>query len=505
MQRRDFLKGVAFGAAVQGLRLPAWGQEKIAKPAQPNVLYIFIDQLRADACGCYGGQNITTPHIDQLAAEGVRFTNGLSTCPVCTPYRGMVQTGRHPTHSGILLNFTEANPSLRCVAHDFGDAGYRTGFIGKWHLAGGIHKYAGLNEFPTKEKWKSLQDPNAEYVPPGPHRLGYDHWEAFNFHASFNNYWFYRDEKERIYYPGYETDIQIDQAIGFMKACQHANEPFYLTVAPHPPHPPFRTSHCPEGYLEKIPENLHWSPNVPENHPRRTDPFEARCYYAMSKNTDDNIGRIMKFLHESGLIKNTIVVLTSDHGEQHGSHNRTNKMVPYAESVNIPLIMRLPDGPRGEISDALYTPIDHRATLCGLAGLSAPKECDGIDLSAVCRGQKDSNREDVLMANYSANWDYFQTGTDWPEWRGVHTKTHTYVKWLTGEEELYDNLADPYQMNNLAAEGKTPTELGRFRDRLKTLLAEAHDDFRPGNRYAEWFDQERNCIETGLGKMRGEG
>ncbi len=501
MYRRDFLKCVAVTAAAQGLPFSARARAEQAKSAKPNVLYIFIDQLRADACECYGGKNITTPHINQLAAEGVRFTSGISCCPVCTPYRGMVQTGRYPTHSGILLNFVEANPSLRSIARDFRDAGYHTGFIGKWHLAGGIHKYAGLNEFPSREKWRSLRNPHAEYVPPGPHRLGYDYWEAFNFHSSFNDYWFYRDRKERVYLPGYETDIQTDQAIGFMRARQQAGEPFFLTVAPHPPHPPFRTGHCPEGYLSKVPQNLHWSPNVPTKHPRRTNQHAARCYYAMSKNTDDNIGRIMKFLHVSGLIDNTIVVFTADHGEQHGSHNRINKMVPYAESVNIPLIVRLPDGPRGETSDALYTPMDHRATLCALAGIPPPKECDGIDLSDECRGRRRSDREDCLIMNYSSNWDYFQSGTNWPEWRGVRTKRYTYVKWLSGAEEMYDNQADPYQMNNLVAEGKTPKELGHLRARLKTLLAEAHDDFRPGNRYAEWFDEERNCIQTGLGRM----
>ena len=98
-----------------------------ADPGRPNVLFVFYDQYRTDIIGAYGGgDNITTPNIDRLADEGALFTNGLSTTPVCTPYRGMLMTGRHPTHTGLMLNFLEANTSVRGVADIFADAGYRT-------------------------------------------------------------------------------------------------------------------------------------------------------------------------------------------------------------------------------------------------------------------------------------------------------------------------------------------------------------------------------------------
>ncbi|MBN1126637.1 MAG: sulfatase-like hydrolase/transferase [Sedimentisphaerales bacterium] len=222
-------------------------------------------------------------------------------------------------------------------------------------------------------------------------------------------------------------------------------------MAPHPPHPPFGIPHVPEGYLEEIPEQLHWSPNVPENHPRRKNPLQARCYYAMAKNMDDNVGRIMKFLDSSGLADNTIVVFTADHGEQHGSHNRINKMVPYVESVNIPLIIRWPGKiPAGTTSDELYSPMDHMATLCGLSRLKPSDTSDGIDLSRTVLDKGRVNRDELMMMNYVSHWDFFQSGTSWPEWRGVRTNQYTYAKWLTGQEELYDYASDPYQMNNLA-------------------------------------------------------
>ncbi len=505
INRRQFLQAAGVGAAsiasLDSACLSA--QRDSVQPDRPNVLVIFDDQLRADACSIYGGQNIETPNIDLLARQGVRFTHATSTCPLCTPFRGMLQTGRYPTHSGLVLNWVEANPNQRCIAHIFKDAGYHTGFIGKWHLSAGRLKKAGKYK-PNREAIRAYikENANTEFTPPGPNRLGYDHWEAFNFHTTFHNWWFYRDEPHKIVRPEYETNGETDLALKFMEKNKDSGKPFFLMVAPHPPHPPFGIPHVPEGYLEKIPEQLHWSPNVPENHPRRKNQLAARCYYAMAKNVDDNIGRIMKFLDKSGLADNTIVVFTADHGEQHGSHNRVNKMVPYAESVNIPLIIRWPGRiPAGITSDELYSPMDHMATLCGMLGLPPADTCDGTDFSKAVLGKGKVNRDQVLMMNYVSHWDYFQSATLWPEWRAVRTKQYTYVRWLTGQEELYDNANDPYQMNNLALDQKDLPKLKKMRNALKDLLAQAHDKFLSGTQYADWYDDQRNLIRTAYGPV----
>jgi arylsulfatase A-like enzyme len=495
------VSGVASTAAAATM-VPRFGVA--ASDDRPNVLFIFYDQLRADACGVYGGRNIATPNIDRLAAAGVRFSNATSSCPVCTPYRGMVQTGRYPTHSGIVLNFVEAHPDQRCIGHVFRDAGYRTGFIGKWHLAAGFRRRDGKFEHDRGaviDYYRSHRE--TEFVPPGGHRLGYDHWQAFNFHVSFNLPWYYGDEARKLLMPGYESDGETEFAMRFMTDCRDHGDPFFLMVGPHPPHPPFTPRACPREYLARIGEELYHPPNVPPDHPRRTDELALRCYLAMCRNADDNVGRILSFLDQSGLADNTIVVFTSDHGEQHGSHGRVNKMVPYAESVNIPLILRWPGRiPAGTISDALYVPLDHMATLCGLAGLDAPETSDGLDLSGAALGGSGPARDAALMMNYCSDWDFFQSGTRWPEWRGVRTRRHTYVRWLTGEEELYDNLEDPHQLVNLAASRLDLPTQRRLRSTLRELLAEAHDEFLPGTAYADWYDAERNLLRTALGPVR---
>ena len=145
---RSFLAAVVITCATLACSGPDAGRapdatEPVAD-AQPNVLFVFYDQYRSDIIGAYGGgANISTPHIDRIAREGTLLTNGLSTTPVCTPYRGMLMTGRYATHTGLMLNFLEANTTVTGIADVFRDAGYRTAFMGKWHLAAGSHKMPG--------------------------------------------------------------------------------------------------------------------------------------------------------------------------------------------------------------------------------------------------------------------------------------------------------------------------------------------------------------------------
>jgi len=498
MDRRTFLKLAATGVA--GSALPGCGG--MAAGRKPNILFVFPDQLRANMCSVYGGQNITTPNIDRLASEGVVFTNSVSSCPLCTPYRGMLQTGRFPTHSGIIINFIESScaQNPHCLANVFSAAGYQTGYIGKWHLIAGEHKNVPL--LSDRAACSGVVDANCDFVAPGPRRLGYRHWQAYNFHYDYYNYWWYEDEPVKCTSDRYEADTEADQAIAFMEKSRQSGRPFLLTVAPHPPHPPFAPAYTPQGYLERTPQSLWWPPNVPADNPSSDE--ELRCYLAMIQNADDNLGRLLDYLDSTGLAKDTIVVFTSDHGEMLGSHGRVQKMVPYAEAINIPLVMRWPRRiARGVRVDALHTPIDHLPTLCGLAGLPIPGEVDGVDLSAVITGKRKDERDGALIGLYSSGELWLETGTMYPEWRGVRTKQYTYVRWLAGAEELYDNLADPYQMQNLAQGGAEPEALVRLRAQLSDLLAAADDDFRPGTGYSDWFDDCRNLVRTALGPVPG--
>ncbi|MCZ2148821.1 MAG: sulfatase [Bryobacterales bacterium] len=503
--RRTLLASLAAGACASAPASP-----------RPNILFILPDQVRPRDLSINGGDNVVTPHIDSLAKEGVSFTNALSTCPLCTPYRGMMLSGRYPTHTGMVINWLESNPADPSIARALRSAGYGTGYIGKWHLNAGKMKRDGLfmsqeaRELeaaanyavrPKVEQDYVKSNPEPEFVPPGPSRRGFDFWAAYNFHTEFRHSYYYRDTSERLYYPGYETMGQAEVAIEYMRGRQAARQPFFAVVSPHPPHQPWTEAASPPGYPDRVRRQVSRSPNVPPSGARERG--DLRYYYAMLASVDDAVGRMLGFLHSSGLEENTIVVFTSDHGEMMGSHGKWEKMSPYEDAVRVPLFVRWPGRIRpGARSGTLFTPMDHLPTLLSLAGVRSPyTQIDGMDLSGAALGRPAPERDAVLMMNYSSHWDYFHSEWPWPEWRAVRTGRHTYVKWYSGEEQLFDNPADPYQMRDLS---KTAGSLlKQLRSRLAALLKEAHDDFRPGHGYAEWFDAERNVRGTGWGAVHG--
>jgi arylsulfatase A-like enzyme len=481
-----------------------------AAPARPNILFVLPDQVRPQDLSVYGGRNVETPHIDRLSREGVNFSNALSTCPLCTPYRAMLLSGRYATHTGMVLNWLESNPKDPSIAQALRSAGYGTAYIGKWHLNAGKMKHDGLfmsqearqmeaagdySVRPKVEVEYVQRNPEPEFVPPGPARRGFDYWAAYNFHTDFRRSYYYRNTPRRLYYPEYETVGQAEIAIEYMRGRAAAGLPFFAVVSPHPPHQPWIENESPAGYLDRVRKELVRSPNVPAGGPQARG--NLRYYYAMLASVDDAVGRMLRFLRESRLEENTIVVFSSDHGEMMGSHGKWEKMSPYEEAVSVPLIVRWPGRiAPGSRSDALFTPMDHLPTLLSLAGAASPySRIDGVDLSGAMLGKGGRERDAALMANYSSHWDYFHTEWPWPEWRAVRTRQHTYVKWYAGPEQLFDNAADPNQMRDIARDAKPLVD--RFRGRLRDLLHEADDDFRPGHGYAEWFDAERNVKRTG--------
>ncbi|MBV8207849.1 MAG: sulfatase [Acidobacteria bacterium] len=512
--RRDFIKALWAGALAAGAAgRPLFGHGVPAR--RPNIVFFFPDQVPAHELGAFGGQNIATPNMDRLAAEGTSFSNALSTCPLCAPYRSMLLSGLYPTHSGMLINWLESNPGDPSLAKTLAAAGYFTAYVGKWHLNAGKMKRNGLimseevrelesagdySHRPAAETAYVRRHPESEFVPPGPARRGFQHWAAFNFHTEYKHAFYYRDTGERLWMPDYEPQSEVAMAIDFMRQALSVGQPFFIVISPHPPHQPWNAESAPAEFVPRVRRELVRRPNVPANGPPGAG--EPRYYYAMLGAVDAAFGKLLAFLDSSGLAQDTLVVVTSDHGEMMGSHGKWEKMAPYEEAVRIPLIFRWPGCvPPRATSDVLFTPMDHHATLSALAAARTPSGMDGRDLSVAVQGAPQGlGREAVLIANYSSHWDYFHSEWPWPEWRGVRTRRYTYVKWFSGKEELFDNAADPYQMENLAASNLA--ERNRFREILRVLLAEAHDSFMAGPAYAAWYDAERNIVRTGRGLVR---
>ena len=449
---------------------------------RPNVVFVLADQLRAASLPVYGETQIETPHLDRLAREGVRFTNMASTCPVCTPYRSMLLTGRHPQTTGHLINFVRTRHDEISLGDAFGHAGYRTAWVGKWHLHTG--------SFP--------QIDGPDYVPEGRDRLGFRFWRGYNFHMNYFNGSVNLDDWRVERWEGYETDALNRYAFEFMESA--GGEPFCLFMSPHQPH---YTPHefAPEAYYGRLPEQLVLPENVPQ---QRLDECRRayRHYLAMTLALDDMVGQIMDTLDRAGLADDTILVFTSDHGTQMGAHDwpAFQKKVPYEESLLVPMIARWPgvlEG--GRDCDVLTAPVDIFPSLCGLCGVPVPRTVEGRDLSGAWRGHQGAfEQEAVFTMNFTAAHDYLVDGE---EWRGVRTRDHSYAQWLNGTRELYDLRDDPLQTDNLAGHAEHSGLEAEMEARLADLMAARGDELAPCTSYANWFDSQRRIVRNAYGPM----
>ena len=498
--RRSFLQASA--AAAASFALPAMSQPATPKK-RPNLLYVFADQLRHQSCGYAGDAKAITPTIDRFASQGCNFRNAVASAPVCTAYRAGLMTGKYTTSNGMVINELRINPNQRCFGHVLSDAGYHTGYIGKWHL------YA--NQLGHHE------DPKNSFVPRGPHRLGFEgYWAAYNFHHIYYNTYYHTESPEKIFYgPGvYEPDAQTDFAIRFMDEHRKSGsaDPFALFLSWGPPHDPWGNDNTPAKYREMFEgvafpnppnyraENDKYADNWGRLNPRERQQLEAwrRNYYAMTTSLDANLGRLLEALERNGMAQDTIVVFTSDHGEMFGAHGRRAKNIFYEEAARIPFLMRYPRAiPAGTVSDACLGTVDVMPTLCAMMGLEAPKTAEGADLSRCATGKGDGGPEAALMmiCGATAAWE------DGHEWRALRDQRYTYAKYrVDGAELLFDNVADPYQMKNLVGEPEHRGRVGRFREMLKKKMGELNDTFEACTWYRDrWTDGNRNIVRSARG------
>ena len=455
-------------------------------PAGPNLLFLLTDQLRATSLPLFGETQIATPHIDALAAEGTLLTHSLSTCPVCTPARAMLLTGRHPQTTGHLMNSVRTRHSEISIGDAFARRGYRTGWVGKWHLHTGV--WPAIDRMPQHPDW----------VPEGRDRLGFDYWRAYNQHMVYFDGFVHGDDWSYLRWEGYETEGLLKFAFEFIDGADDA--PFCLFLSPHQPHyTPFQFA--PERYYQRLPAKLLLPDNVPDA--VREESLEMyRHYLAMILAVDDMVGSVREHLERSGRLDDTIIVFSSDHGSQGGAHGTKPwlKKHPHDESLRVPTIIRYPGViPAGERCDAITTTPDFFPTLCRLSGLPVPRSVEGCDLSEAWRGVPGAfEHEAVLLMNFSAAYDWLEDGM---EWRGVRTPTHTYARWLDGTVELYDRRADPLEMENVAGRGGQRELVAELEDRMQRLMARRGDTFAPCTDWKGWFDAQRRVVRNAYGEL----
>ncbi|CAG7654328.1 sulfatase [Paenibacillus allorhizosphaerae] len=424
----------------------------MAESRKPNILWIFSDQHRAHALSCYGDENIHTPNLDRLAGEGIRFTRAYSNTPLCAPFRATLYTGKYATTHGVVSLHIPLQPGQLTLPEVLQANGYHTSHMGKWHLAGGAASSAFVSPFfrPGWNNWCGWENSNRP-------------WETQ-----------YTEGDTPLplkTLPGYQTDGLTGLTVEWIHK-QPADRPWFHVVSIEPPHPP---NSAPEKYEAMFRDKpLKLRPNVPEEHPKR-DKYIAdlRRYYAQIANLDDNVGRILEALEETGQLEDTIVFYFSDHGDLMGSHGMTGKSRPEEESVNIPLIIRYPKRvPQGKISHGYISGVDIMPTLLGMIGGDIPDDVEGTDLSGTVYGHQEEGADEVLL-QYERT--FFKKSPE-SSFRSILTEDWSYTCFLTqGPAQLFHLGEDPYQLHNLI----TDDSYAHVRDKLHTKLAnklQAHND-----------------------------
>jgi arylsulfatase A-like enzyme/creatinine amidohydrolase/Fe(II)-dependent formamide hydrolase-like protein len=444
-----------------GWAAEASGSSVDGSTRRPNIVFLLADQWRAKATGYAGDMNVKTPQLDRLARESICFRNAVSVCPVCTPYRAALMTGRYPTSTGMFLNDAQLPLGELCVADVLQEAGYATAYIGKWHLDG---------------------HGRSSYIPPE-RRHGWDYWKAAECdHNYMHSHYYEGNSPEMRFWEGYDAVAETKDAQAYLRA--HAKKgPFVLFVSYGVPHFPHQTA--PREFQELYPSaKIQLLPNVPDDFAAKARQ-EAQGYYAHCTALDRCVGDVMATLAETGLAENTILVFTSDHGEMLGSHGCPPhmKQVPWDEAAHVPLLVRYPAalGRQGRVVETPLSTPDIFPTLFGLVGITVPKSFEGTDLSALLRDMPAANDRAAL---YMGVAPFAAKGYN-KEYRAVRTSRYTYVRGLEGPWLLFDDQRDPCQMENLASKPEFAALRGDLDGRLQAELKRIGDDFRPAAHYVE--------------------
>jgi len=487
IDRRDFLKAVGIGTASLAIPLGHLGCKKTQPP--PNIIYILADDLGYGELGCYGQTKIKTPHIDSLAAQGMRFTQHYSGSPVCAPSRCTLMTGKHTGHAYIRDNdemawrgdvwhdpALEGNLPLLAGTTTIGtilqQQDIRTGAIGKWGLGGpansgepnqqGFDFWLGYlcqrmahNYYPT-HLWKNRE------------KLMLEGNEYFFPHQKFPEDKDPLDKSSYAAYKGrtYSMDVMAEEALDFIR--RNKNTPFFLYLPFPVPHAAIQV---PDDSLAEYEGAFPETP-YPGDKGYLPHPAPRAGYAAMITRMDREIGRILTLLDELGLADNTLVMFSSDNGPtfnggtdsaffQSAGPLRGLKTMLYEGGIRVPMIARWPGRiAPGSQTDHISAFWDVLPTITDILGCGAPPDIDGVSFLPTLLGNP-SNQEkhEYLYWEYSG-----KQAVRMGDWKA-------YLPAQGGDMELYDLAADIGEQDNMAS--THPEIAERIAEIMKTARTES--------------------------------
>lgn len=469
-------------------------------PQHPNIIYVFPDQFRNSAMQfwsengfCqqvrFNADPVITPHLNQFAREAVVFTSAQSNCPLSSPHRGMLLTGLYPDGSGVTLNCNDKRPVSKlkqdviAISDVLSQNGYDCGYIGKLHV-----DYPTRNNPQDPGTYVEDRNPVWDAFTPKERRHGFNFWYSYGTFDEHKNPHYWDSDNNRHDPKEWSPVHEASKAIEYLTTIRDKSKPFFLMVGMNPPHSPYNSlDDCQEKDFElykNIPLlKLLVRRNVNRSFTQRM--ANAPYYFASVTGVDREFGRILTALTALGLDKNTIVVFSSDHGETLASHVEDAKNSPYTEAMNVPFLIRYPAKLKPHVTHLLLSTPDVMPTLLSLAGLknSIPTSVQGHDLSSELNREKPSANAPKAVL-YIQNIDGLKNAerkviSYFPAARGVKTDRYTMAifidrKYNLKQVLLFDDIKDPYQMQNLSVE-KNKKLFQSLCSLMPELLKDAND------------------------------
>lgn len=454
-----------------------WGSQLFSQElSKPNVLFIISDDLTATAVSSYEDGACKTPHIDRLAAEGVRYTRAYSQYPVCGPSRASFMFGYYPSASetyGYVSGRENMGPQRKSWAQLFKDNGYYTARVSKiFHMGVPIDIETGSDGQDDTASWtERFNSPGPEWKTPGEAELVQGNPDGKIERKGGNVMTIVKADGNDLVHSDGRT---AGKAIELIK--KHKDEPFFLAVGFVRPHVPFV---APKKYFDPyphqeiiMPEKLDgdWN-DIPKRGINYVTSLNGEmsleqqqkavgAYYASVAFMDDQVGKILQALEDEGLEDHTIVIFTSDHGFHLGEHDFWMKVSLHEESVRVPMIIKVP-GKKPAVCDSFVELIDLYPTIASLAGLKTSGQLQGKNLQKTLDDHTYQVRDMAFSVSQGGRsfllrneqWAFIQYNEDGSE--GI---------------ELYDMLKDPKQFNNLAGHESHAEVVSYFKARLKEKL-----------------------------------